>query len=49
MDEAANETGTDMDIDALFADGTALSMPSRPPTTALYRRIDELRGSGCCQ
>jgi mediator of RNA polymerase II transcription subunit 16 len=39
----------EVDIDDLFEDGAALSMPSRPPTKELYQRIDELRGSGCCQ
>ena len=40
----------DMDIDDLFGDGTALSLPSRPPpSTELIQRIDELRASGCCQ
>ena len=41
---------TDMDIDDLFGDGAALSLPSHPPPSKeLLQRIDELRGSGCCQ
>lgn len=37
------------DIDDLFGDGAGLSLPSRPPVKELYQRLDELRGSGCCQ
>lgn len=39
----------DVDINDLFGDGADLSLPSRPPSKELLRRIDELRGSGCCQ
>lgn len=39
----------DLDINDLFDDGTGLSLPSRPPPKELFQRIDELRGSGCCQ
>jgi mediator of RNA polymerase II transcription subunit 16 len=39
----------DMDMDDLFGDGAGLSLPSRPPTKELYQRIDDMRGSGCCQ
>ncbi|ESZ94032.1 hypothetical protein SBOR_5610 [Sclerotinia borealis F-4128] len=39
----------DVDMDDLFGDGTGLSLPSRPPSKELHQRIDELRGSGCCQ
>lgn len=37
------------DIDDLFGDGTGLSLPSRPPSKELYQRVDDMRGSGCCQ
>jgi len=39
----------DLDVDDLFGDGAGLSMPSRPPSKELHQRIDDLRGSGCCQ
>lgn len=39
----------DIDISDLFDDGTGLSLPSRPPPKELFQRVDELRGSGCCQ
>ncbi|CAD6446684.1 57a8b159-a03f-41bf-85e8-e000fc477235 [Sclerotinia trifoliorum] len=40
----------DVDMDDLFGDGAGLSLPSRPPPSKeLHQRIDELRGSGCCQ
>jgi mediator of RNA polymerase II transcription subunit 16 len=39
----------EMDMDDLFGDGTGLSLPSQPPSKELYQRLDELRGSGCCQ
>lgn len=39
----------DMDMEELFGDGAGLSLPSRPPSKELYQRVDELRGSGCCQ
>ncbi|THV55740.1 hypothetical protein BGAL_0004g00630 [Botrytis galanthina] len=40
----------EVDMDDLFGDGTGLSLPSRPPPSKeLHQRIDELRGSGCCQ
>ncbi|KAN0117358.1 mediator of RNA polymerase-like protein II transcription subunit 16 [Hyaloscypha variabilis] len=39
----------EMDMDDLFGDGAGLSLPSRPPSKELYQRLDELRGSGCCQ
>jgi len=41
--------------DELFGDQAGLSLmegqslPSRPPTKELRQRIDDLRGSGCCQ
>ncbi|RAL63790.1 hypothetical protein DID88_003434 [Monilinia fructigena] len=40
----------EVDMDDLFGDGAGLSLPSRPPPSKeLHQRIDELRGSGCCQ
>lgn len=39
----------DMEMDDLFGDGAGLSLPSRPPSKELYQRIDDMRGSGCCQ
>ncbi|KAK2624763.1 hypothetical protein QTJ16_005956 [Diplocarpon rosae] len=39
----------EMDMDDLFGDGGGLSLPSRPPSTELRQRIDELRAGGCCQ
>ncbi|QSZ30359.1 hypothetical protein DSL72_004882 [Monilinia vaccinii-corymbosi] len=40
----------DVDMDDLFGDGAGLALPSRPPPSKeLHQRIDELRGSGCCQ
>ncbi len=39
----------ELDIDDLFDDGTGLPLPSRPPPKELFQRVDELRGSGCCQ
>jgi mediator of RNA polymerase II transcription subunit 16 len=39
----------DIDINDLFGDETVLSLPSRPPPRELFQRVDELRGSGCCQ
>lgn len=39
----------DMDMDDLFGDGNALSLPVRPPPKEVLRRIDELRSSGCSQ
>ncbi|KAL3428047.1 RNA polymerase II mediator complex subunit sin4-like protein [Phlyctema vagabunda] len=44
------EDDMDVDINDLFGDGTDLALPSRPPPAKeLHQRIDELRGSGCCQ
>lgn len=38
------------DMDDLFGDGGGLSLhPSRPPSKELYQRLDELRGTNCCQ
>ena len=37
----------ELDINALFDDGTVVAQP--PPPKELFQRIDELRGSGCCQ
>lgn len=45
MDIDMNEIN---DIDDLFNDGS-LPLPPRPPPKELFQRIDELRGSGCCQ
>jgi mediator of RNA polymerase II transcription subunit 16 len=39
----------EIDMDDLFGDGAALSLPSRPPSKELYQRLDDLRGSGCNQ
>lgn len=45
----------DLQVDDLFGDDAGLSLmdgqslPSRPPTKELRQRMDELRGSGCCQ
>ena len=40
----------EVDIDDLFGDGAGgLLPPSRPPPKELFQRVDELRGSGCCQ
>lgn len=39
----------EMNVDHLFDDDAILMMPSRPLSRELYQRIDELRGSGCCQ
>lgn len=39
----------DLDINELFDDGTVLALPSRPPPKELFQRVDELRGSACCQ
>lgn len=39
----------DLDINDLFDDGTVLPLPSGPPPKELFQRVDELRGSGCCQ
>ncbi|OBT45969.1 hypothetical protein VE00_03746 [Pseudogymnoascus sp. WSF 3629] len=40
----------EVDIDDLFGDGAGgLLPPSRPPPKGLFQRVDELRGSGCCQ
>ncbi|TAQ88490.1 hypothetical protein B7494_g3202 [Chlorociboria aeruginascens] len=39
----------EVDIDDLFGDGAGLSLPTRPPSKELHQRIDDLRGSGCCQ
>ncbi|KAI1276144.1 RNA polymerase II mediator complex subunit Sin4 [Xylaria sp. FL0933] len=36
-------------VDDLFGDTDPLSLPSRPPSRRLRRRLDELRGRGCCQ
>ncbi|KAJ3580284.1 hypothetical protein NPX13_g284 [Xylaria arbuscula] len=36
-------------VDDLFGDSDPLSLPSRPPSRRLRRRLDELRGRGCCQ
>ncbi|KAI0432615.1 RNA polymerase II mediator complex subunit Sin4 [Xylaria sp. FL1042] len=36
-------------VDDLFGDTDPLSLPSRPPSRRLRRRVDELRGRGCCQ
>ncbi|GAP84915.2 putative mediator of RNA polymerase ii transcription subunit 16 [Rosellinia necatrix] len=36
-------------VDDLFGDTDALSLPSRLPSRRLRRRLDELRGRGCCQ
>ncbi|KAI3332000.1 RNA polymerase II mediator complex subunit Sin4 [Xylariaceae sp. AK1471] len=36
-------------VDDLFGDTVPLSLPSRPPSRRLRRRLDELRGRGCCQ
>ncbi|KAI0117720.1 RNA polymerase II mediator complex subunit Sin4 [Nemania sp. FL0031] len=36
-------------VDDLFGDADPLSLPSRPPSRRLRRRLDELRGRGCCQ
>ncbi|KAI2623653.1 RNA polymerase II mediator complex subunit Sin4 [Xylaria nigripes] len=36
-------------VDDLFGDTDPLSLPSRPPGRRLRRRLDELRGSACCQ
>jgi hypothetical protein len=38
-----------MNVDHLFNDDSLLMIPSRPPSKELYQRLDELRGSGCCQ
>jgi mediator of RNA polymerase II transcription subunit 16 len=39
-----------IDVDDLFGDGVALSLPNvRPPSKHLYQRLDELRTRGCCQ
>ncbi|KAI1819979.1 RNA polymerase II mediator complex subunit Sin4 [Xylaria intraflava] len=43
-------TGIHLDgVDDLFGDTDPLSLPSRPPSRRLRRRLDELRGSACCQ
>ncbi|KFY20265.1 hypothetical protein V491_03862 [Pseudogymnoascus sp. VKM F-3775] len=40
----------EVDIDDLFGDGAGgLLPPARPPPKELFQRVDELRGSGCCQ
>jgi mediator of RNA polymerase II transcription subunit 16 len=39
----------EMNVDHLFNDDSLLMIPSRPPSKELYQRLDELRGSGCCQ
>lgn len=36
-------------VDDLFGDTDPLSLPPRPPSRRLRRRLDELRGRGCCQ
>ncbi|KAI0526003.1 RNA polymerase II mediator complex subunit Sin4 [Xylaria bambusicola] len=36
-------------VDDLFGDTDPLSLPSRPPSRRLRRRLDELRCRGCCQ
>ncbi|KAI9885287.1 MAG: hypothetical protein M1823_002914 [Watsoniomyces obsoletus] len=38
-----------LDIDELFADDGALSLPQVPPVKGLAQRIEELRTIGCCQ
>lgn len=37
------------DVDDLFGDDVALSLPLRPQRKQLLARIDELRSRGCCQ
>ncbi|KAI0398509.1 RNA polymerase II mediator complex subunit Sin4 [Xylariaceae sp. FL0594] len=45
-----NSMQVDLDgVDDLFGDNVPLSMPSRPPSRRLRRRLDELRSRGCCQ
>ncbi|KAI1434715.1 RNA polymerase II mediator complex subunit Sin4 [Xylaria sp. CBS 124048] len=36
-------------VDDLFGDTDPLSLPSRPPSRRLRRRLDELCGNACCQ
>jgi mediator of RNA polymerase II transcription subunit 16 len=36
-------------VDDLFGDTVPLSLPSRLQSRRLRRRLDELRGRGCCQ
>ncbi|KAI0206278.1 RNA polymerase II mediator complex subunit Sin4 [Astrocystis sublimbata] len=36
-------------VDDLFGDADHLSLPPRPPSRRLRRRLDELRSRGCCQ
>ncbi|XP_044724698.1 mediator complex subunit 16 domain-containing protein [Hirsutella rhossiliensis] len=37
------------DVDDLFGDDVALSLPLRPQGKQLHGRLDELRSRGCCQ
>jgi mediator of RNA polymerase II transcription subunit 16, fungi type len=37
------------DLDDLFGDSVALSLPVRPQSKQLQQRIDELRSRGCCR
>lgn len=37
------------DVDDLFGDGVALSLPERTQSKQLLQRIDDLRRRGCCQ
>jgi mediator of RNA polymerase II transcription subunit 16, fungi type len=45
-----NPMQVDLDgVDDLFGDNVPISLPSRPPSRRLRRRLDELRSRGCCQ
>ncbi|KAI0445978.1 RNA polymerase II mediator complex subunit Sin4 [Xylaria telfairii] len=48
MDEPAMQVDLN-GVDDLFGDTDPLSLPSRPPSRRLRRRLDELRSRGCCQ
>ncbi|KAI8629437.1 RNA polymerase II mediator complex subunit Sin4 [Xylariaceae sp. FL1651] len=48
MDQAPMQVDLD-GVDDLFGDAVPLSLPSRPPSRRLRRRLDDLRGRGCCQ
>ncbi|KAI0889256.1 RNA polymerase II mediator complex subunit Sin4 [Annulohypoxylon maeteangense] len=37
------------DVDDLFGDAAALSLPTRPASKRLRQRLDDLRQRGCCQ
>ncbi|KAI1180670.1 RNA polymerase II mediator complex subunit Sin4 [Nemania sp. FL0916] len=48
MDQPAMQVDLNA-VDDLFGDPDGLSLPSRPLSRRLRRRLDELRGRGCCQ